>query len=66
MNNDEKIKNSIKIEFVDFNGDKHIFYNEETPHGEQVKFVGCSIGKFLKSIGWPDDIIKDVVEEIEN
>ncbi len=63
---DEKSKNSIKIEFVDLNGDKHIFYNEEALHGEQVKFVGSSVGKFLRSIGWPNNIIEGAIEEIWN
>ena len=52
MEVEERIKNSIRVEFIDHNGNKHIYYNEETPD-EQVKFVGFSLGKFLKSVGWP-------------
>ena len=65
MEIEEKIKNSIKIEFMDFNGNKHVYYNEETPN-EQVKFVGFSMGNFLKSIGWPEDTIKDVLDYVKD
>jgi len=64
MSNDEKIKNSIKIEFVDYNGDKHMFYNEEAP-SNQVEFVGKSLAKFFKSIGWSETVIDDALESLQ-
>jgi len=65
MEVEEKIKNSIKIEFMDYDGNRHIYYNEETPN-EQIKFVGFSIGNFLKSIGWPEDTVKEVLKVVND
>jgi len=65
MEIEERIKNSIKIEFIDYNGNKHVYYNEETP-SEQVKFVGFSMENFLKSIGWPEETVKEVLEYIKD
>jgi len=31
MEVEERIKNSLQIDFRDFNGNKHLYYNEETP-----------------------------------
>lgn len=62
---DEKIKNSIKIEFVDHSGDKHIFYNEKVNNNDQLQFVGLSIARFLKSMGWSGEVIQDVMESID-
>ena len=64
---EDKIKNSIKIEFVDYNGDKHIFYNERSnENNNQVEFVATSIIKFLKSLGWSDELITEDVIEFMN
>jgi len=65
MEVEERIKNSIRVEFTDHNGNKHIYYNEETPN-EQVKFVGFSLGNFLKSVGWAEDTVKEVLKYIKN
>ena len=61
----EKMKSSIHIEFVDFDGNKHVYFNEENPN-EQVKFIGFSLGNFLKSVGWPEETIKEVLEYIKD
>lgn len=61
---EEKVKNSIKIEFVDYNGDKHIYYNERnSENNNQIEFVGASIAKFLKSLGWSSELTtEDFIE----
>ncbi len=59
----DDVKNSIKIEFTDYNGDNHIFYSERTTKVQnQVEFVGTSVVNFLKSLGWTDSTIEDVIE----
>ena len=63
MEIEEKIKNSVRIELIDYNGNKHLFYNEETP-SEQVNFIGFSIGNFIKSLGWPEDTVKEVLKVV--
>ena len=65
MEIEEKIKNSIRIEFMDYNGNKHLYYNEETPD-EQVKFIGFSMGNFLKSVGWPEETVKEVLKVVKD
>jgi len=62
---ENKIKNSIKIEFVDYNGDKHLFYNEQVPSNNQLEFVGKGIANFLKSLGWVEYSFGEVVNNIE-
>jgi len=64
MEVEERIKNSINIEFRDFNGNKHLYYNEETP-SEQINFIGFSIGNFIKSLGWPNDTVKEILKSID-
>jgi len=64
---DESIKNSVKIEFVDYNGDKHVFYNERLAKGNnQVEFLGNSFLKFLHSLGWNEFTVNDIIETILN
>jgi len=64
----EDNKNSIKIEFVDYNGDTHIFYNERlSKDNNQVEFVGVNLGRFLKSLGWSKElIIEDTIDYLSN
>lgn len=62
----EEKKSSLKIEFVDFSGNKHIFYNEQTPGNEQLEFIGGNLAKFLKSLGFTDENITDVIDAIED
>jgi len=62
---ENKIKNSIKIEFVDYNGDKHLFYNEQVPSNKQLEFIGKGIANFLKSLGWTEYSIGEIIDSIE-
>ncbi len=59
---EDEVKNSIRIEFTDHYGNNHTFSSErETNNQNQVEFVGTNIVNFLKSLGWIDSTIEDVI-----
>jgi len=63
---ENKIKNSIRIEFIDHSGDKHCYYNEKINNNDQIQFIGVSIARFIKSLGWSEDIVSDIIDSIDN
>jgi len=59
-------KRSIDICFIDGYGNRHNFYNEENVNGtEQIQFVADGIRNFLKSLGWSESVIDDIVAAID-